>query len=63
MSTKRTTDSPGSPVPGVIPEPVRVHHDDAPPDAPATSDPGAEREARRQARDAAPRAIARSVRA
>ena len=27
MSTKRTTDTPGSPVPGVIPEPVRVHHD------------------------------------
>ena len=51
MSTKRMTDSPGSPVPGVIPEPVRVHHDDAPPAAPAHSDPGAEREARRQERD------------
>ena len=51
MSTKRTTDSPASPIPGVIPEPVRVHHDDAPPTAPARSDPGAEREARRQERD------------
>ena len=51
MSTKRMTDSPGSPVPGVIPEPVRVQHDDVPPAAPARSGPGAEREARRTARE------------
>jgi len=55
MSTQRTTGSPGSPAPGVIPEPVRVEQDDAPPAtaAPARSDPGAEREARRTAREEA----------
>ena len=55
MSTQGTTGSPGSPVPGVIPEPVRVAHDDAPPAAapPTRSDPGSEREARRTAREQA----------
>jgi hypothetical protein len=56
MPTKRTIETTGSPVPGVIPAPVRVHHDppaaDEHPDGtPAKSDPGAEREARRQERD------------
>ncbi len=56
MPTKRTTETTGSPVPGVIPAPVRVHHEppaaDEHPDAtPAKSDPGAERDARRQERD------------
>ena len=54
MSTQRTTGSPGSPVPGVTPEPVRVEGDDAPPStAPERSDPGTEREARRTAREEA----------
>jgi hypothetical protein len=50
MPTKRRT---GSPVPGVIPEPVRVQQDaDQGRGAkPAASDPSAEREARRQARE------------
>ena len=56
MPTKRTTETTGSPVPGVIPAPARVHHEaagaDRPPNGtPAASDPGAEREARRQERD------------
>jgi hypothetical protein len=52
MPTKRTTETTGSPVPGVIPEPVRVHDEaPAPNGTPAASDPGAEREARRQERD------------
>ena len=56
MSTKRTTETAGSPVPGVIPAPVRVHHepptaDERPNGTPPKSDPGAEREARRQERD------------
>ena len=55
MSNQGTTGSPGSPVPGVIPEPVREAHDDAPPAAapPTRSDPGGEREARRTAREEA----------
>jgi hypothetical protein len=53
MPTKRTT---GSPVPGVIPEPVRVHQDapeaDQGPGSDRTAgDPSAEREARRKARE------------
>jgi hypothetical protein len=53
MPTKRTT---GSPVPGVIPEPVGVHQDaleadQGPGSAPAPADPSAEREARRKARE------------
>jgi hypothetical protein len=48
MSTDDTT---GSPVPGVLPEPVRVQHDEPATDGPA-GDPGAEREARRKAREA-----------
>src|SRR5689334_10499040 len=54
MPTNHTT---GSPVPGVIPEPVRVHHDEPaaeglPGGTPTASDAGAEREARREAREA-----------
>lgn len=53
MPTKRKT---GSPVPGVIPEPVRVHQDalgadQGPGPTPAANDPSAEREARRKARE------------
>jgi hypothetical protein len=56
MPTKRTTETTSSPVPGVIPAPVRVHHeplaaDEGPNGTPARSDPGAERDARRQERD------------
>jgi hypothetical protein len=52
-----TNDTTGSPVPGVIPEPVRVQHDEPaaerPPDGTSTaSDPNAEREARRKGREA-----------
>jgi hypothetical protein len=46
MPTEQPMDTNGSPVPGVIPEPVRVEHE-----PPVGSDPGAEREARRQARE------------
>jgi hypothetical protein len=46
MPTKHPIDTNGSPVPGVIPEPVHPEYG-----PPAPSDPGAEREARRQARD------------
>jgi hypothetical protein len=54
MPTHHTT---GSPVPGIIPEPVRVQHDEPAADGlpggtPAASDPSAEREARRTAREA-----------
>jgi hypothetical protein len=54
MSTNDTT---GSPVPGIIPEPVRVQHDEPAAERPAggtptAGDPGAEREARREAREA-----------
>jgi hypothetical protein len=50
MSTNDTT---GSPVPGIIPEPVRVQHDEPAAERPAggtptAGDPGAEREARRE---------------
>lgn len=56
MSTKRTIETNGSPVPGVIPAPVRAHHEppaagDRPDRTPARTDPGAERDARRQERD------------
>src|SRR5690348_4788301 len=52
-----TDDRTGSPVPGIIPEPIRLHHDEpamaGPPGGTrTTADPGAEREARRQAREA-----------
>jgi hypothetical protein len=30
METKPTMEPSGSPVPGVIPEPIRVHHDSTP---------------------------------
>ncbi len=50
MSTDHPTETPRSPVPGVIPDPVRVEHE--PPTAePARRDPGAERDARRHARE------------
>ena len=51
MSTEHPAETNGSPVPGVIPAPVRVQHDAAVADQrhPST-DPGGEREARRQAR-------------
>jgi hypothetical protein len=54
MSSDDTT---GSPIPGILPEPVRVHHDEPAGEAPAVGtptagDPGAEREARREAREA-----------
>src|SRR5690349_197200 len=53
MSTNDTT---GSPVPGIIPEPVRVEHDEPAVERPAggtpAGDPGAEREARREASEA-----------
>jgi hypothetical protein len=53
-----TTDHPtGSPVPGVIPDPVRVQHDEpaaegAPRGSVTASNPGAERDARRMEREA-----------
>ena len=53
MPTKRKTDPPGSPIPGVIPEPVRVQQDSAEAEPPARWDPGAERDARRHAREEA----------
>jgi len=53
MPTQRNTDPPRSPVPGVIPEPVRVEQDATEVSAPARSNPGAEREARHQAREEA----------
>jgi hypothetical protein len=34
MKTKAAMEPSGSPVPGVIPEPVRVHNDPAPPQSP-----------------------------
>jgi hypothetical protein len=54
MPTHHTT---GSPVPGIIPEPVEVRPDEPvaggpPGGTPAASDPSAEREARRTAREA-----------
>jgi hypothetical protein len=54
MSSNDTT---GSPVPGILPEPVRVRHDEPAAEGPAggtptASDPGAEREVRRKAREA-----------
>jgi hypothetical protein len=53
MPTHHTT---GSPVPGIIPEPVREHDEPAaqglPGGTPAATDPSAEREARRTAREA-----------
>jgi hypothetical protein len=45
-----STDPPRSPIPGVIPEPVRVEQD-APSELPPRSGPEAEREARRRTRD------------
>ena len=48
MPTDRPTEAPGSPIPGVIPEPVRLQHDPVP--QPMRSNPGAEREARLQER-------------
>jgi hypothetical protein len=53
MPTQGNTESPRSPSPGVIPEPVRVEQDMTTADAPARSDPRAEREARRHAREEA----------
>jgi hypothetical protein len=50
MSNTPPDERPGSPVPGVIPEPVMVAHD-PPVAAAAPGDPGAEREARRQERE------------
>jgi hypothetical protein len=52
MPTEHPTEATGSPIPGVIPAPVRVQHDAAVADQrlPST-DPGGEREARRQARE------------
>jgi hypothetical protein len=51
-----TNDTTGSPVPGIIPEPVRVERDEPAVERPAGGtpggDPGAEREARREAREA-----------
>jgi hypothetical protein len=52
-----TNDTTSSPVPGIIPEPIRVQHDEAAVPGPAggtltAGDPGAEREARREAREA-----------
>ncbi len=47
------TDPPRSPVPGVIPEPVRVQRDPDSAEPPASADPSAEREARRHAREEA----------
>jgi hypothetical protein len=47
-----TDETPGSPVPGVIPERVRVRHDELATDGTQTArDPGVEREARRKARE------------
>jgi len=53
MPTQGKTDPPRSPVPGVIPEPVRVQNDTSAVAPPAGSDPGAERDARRHAREEA----------
>lgn len=50
MPINQPDETPGSPVPGVIPEPVMVVHD-PPTDGPARHDPAAEREARRQERE------------
>ena len=52
-----TNDTTGSPVPGIIPEPVRVQHDEPAAEGPlggtrTATDPSAEREARRTAREA-----------
>jgi hypothetical protein len=52
-----TNDTSGSPVPGIIAEPVRVQHDEPAAEGPAggtptAGDPGAEREGRREAREA-----------
>jgi hypothetical protein len=65
MPTKRTS---GSPVPGVIPEPVRLRQsepDAGPRSTRTVSDPAAEREARRKAREdrRAPRSERPEVRA
>ncbi|HEX6026669.1 MAG TPA: hypothetical protein VFZ00_32020 [Solirubrobacter sp.] len=52
MPTERPYQPPASPVPGVIPEPVRVQHDRASADErPAVSDPRDERDARRRERE------------
>ena len=49
MPTERPTDAPGSPIPGVIPEPARVQHD--PPERTLRSDdPRTERDERRRER-------------
>ena len=49
MPTERPTDAPGSPIPGVIPEPVRVQQDPA--ERPLRSDdPRSERDERRRER-------------
>ena len=53
MPTQGKTDPPRSPIPGVIPEPVRVQQEPATGAPEARSDPGAEREARRQVREEA----------
>ncbi len=53
MPTERPTNSPRSPVPGVIPEPVRVEREADTAEPPVRNDPGAEREARRHAREQA----------
>ena len=53
MQTKGKTEPNGSPVPGVVPEPIHVHEGDGDPQldaAQAAADPVAEREARRTAR-------------
>ena len=50
MPSEHPTEATGSPVPGVIPAPVRVQHDAAD-QRPSPTDPGGEREARRQARE------------
>ena len=53
MPPQGKTDPPRSPIPGVIPEPVRVKHDAAAGEPPTRWDPGAERDARRHAREEA----------
>src|SRR3954451_20662262 len=53
MPTQGKTDPPRSPVPGVIPEPIRVQQDSPAGEPPARSDPGAELDARRHAREEA----------
>jgi hypothetical protein len=55
MPSQGNTDPPRSPVPGVIPEPVRVEQDARDVAAPVRSDPRVEREARHQAREEARR--------